>query len=82
MCEIYADSYTLTNCPNSSIYKLGFQAGQRDAKLISNPINTNGHTFDQYLTIKNLYEEAIYSVDNWSRGYAEGFDDWCLKNKN
>ena len=65
----------------NNVYKIGFQAGYRDAELISNSENTDSHTFEQYLSIKNLYEEAICSVDNWSKGYADGFDDWCIKNK-
>jgi hypothetical protein len=79
MCEACADNYILPN--DFTSYDLGYKTGWKDAELIANPINTNGHTYGRYLSIKNLYEEAILSIDEWSRGYAQGFDDWCVKNR-
>jgi len=78
MCEIYTDNCICSNyldtCTN---YELGYKTGWRDAELIS-----NSYIYEQFISIKNLYEDAILSIDEWSRGYAEGFDDWCLKNRN
>jgi len=75
MCEVCADNYILPN--DLTNYEFGYKIGWRDAELIS-----NSHTYEQFISIKNLYEDAILSIDEWSRGYAQGFDDWCLKNKN
>jgi hypothetical protein len=74
MCEIYTDNYIISN--DFTNYELGYKTGWRDAELIS-----NSHTYEQFISIKNLYEDAILSIDEWSRGYAQGFDDWCLRNR-
>ncbi len=65
-------------------YKSGYEAGYKAAEIISSPINTNGHTYDFYLSTKELYENAInpfrpkYSdiPSEWLDGYGEGFDDY------
>ena len=76
MCETYTDNCIYPNLNNCSNYELGYKTGQKSAELI-----ISGHTYEQYLSIKNLYEEATLSTDKWMEGYAQGFDDWCLKNK-
>jgi hypothetical protein len=57
-------------------YQSGFDAGYRDGKIISSPINTNGHTEAVFCQIRTLYLHCIYQLKptDWQRGYGLGLD--------
>lgn len=79
MSEIEKDCYP-SNSKQNTLYAQGYSKGQSDAELIFSSLN-NGTVHEQYSSIKSLYEEAILSNDKWMEGYAQGFDDYCVKNK-
>lgn len=56
-------------------YEQGKAAGLADGSIISQPINTNGHTFDEYARIRDTYAQAIgFGASDYQRGYADGLD--------
>jgi hypothetical protein len=61
-------------------YDAGFQEGAADANLISQPINTNGHTFEVYSEIMSRAVRIYLRVECEGRDappYFQGYCDGC-----
>lgn len=56
----------------------GVDAGRADGRILSHPVGTGGHTFEEYLRIKDAYEDAVFAIKptDYQRGYGAGFDSW------
>ena len=57
-------------------YQKGFDDGYREGQIITQTVNTNGHTEDEFVRIRSRYYAAIYAIlpSDYELGYGEGFD--------
>lgn len=57
-------------------YEQGKVDGFIDSIIITQPVNTNGHTFEKFKEVDAKYNSAIYSVQPslYQIGYALGVD--------
>jgi hypothetical protein len=63
-----------------SDYEQGKAAGLADGLIISQPINTGGHTFEEWSRVRDTYAQAIsFGASDWQRGYADGLDQRAIE---
>ena len=58
-------------------YLRGKADGERDGRLIQQPLHTNGHTYEAYRAIRSKYESAIDPFtlhSDYDLGYGDGVD--------
>lgn len=57
-------------------YQRGYQDGYREGQIITQPVNTNGHTEEEFVRIRAKYYAAIYSFapTQYELGYGDGLD--------
>ncbi len=56
-------------------YKRGWSDGLTDANLLCQPVGTNGHTYDQWVRIRNKLVAAIYTFPDHPTDYQRGYAD-------
>lgn len=61
-------------------YERGRSDGAKDMALIMQPINTGGHTYDEFIRVQATYIEGLApSPSPYQRGYIDGADTWAFE---